>query len=148
MKKSTEEIANEIDNAKSWEDVERILKENEIGRQTFGDRLLELCDAYKMKPGKLQVEVLEVSVSKSQFYAAINGTRNPSAEIVIRIALVLGTTIEELNELLKLAKHKELYSKTIEGNVIAFGIKNKKSIYEIDDTLKSYNSKLRLLDEK
>lgn len=142
--KSTEEIANEMNNAKSIEELNNILTKYGIGRKTFGDRLLELCANYQVKPSALQ---LRVAISKSQFYAAINGTREISKENILKIALELGISIEETNELLKLAKHKELYPKNEDDAIILFGINMKMSIDEIDNLLKEYKSKIRLLDK-
>ena len=145
MRKSTEEIANEMDRATSFQEVKDIIEQNGIGRETFGDRLLKLCEKYGKKQAELQ---RDVTVSKSQFYAVINGTRNPSKEAVIKIALALGVSLEEINELLKLAGYKELYPKNREDAIIRFGIEHKKDIYEISQVLKEYHSKLNLLDEE
>ena len=145
MAKTTEEIANEMDAANSIEEIMEILEKYNIGRQTFGDRLLELCAQYGVKTSELQKNV---AVSKSQFYAAVNGTREPSKETVLKIAITLGVTQEEINELLKLAKHKELYAKNNEDAIILFGLNKKMDIYEIDNLLKQYDSKIRLLDEE
>lgn len=145
MRKSTEEIENEMKRAKTWDDLKEIMKKNGIGRETFGDRLLELCTKYEVRPADLE---RKVAISKSQFYAVMNGTRNPSKENVIKIALGLGVTIEEINALLKLAKHKELYPKNKEDAIIKFGIEHKKDIYEINEMLKEYGSKINLIDEE
>lgn len=145
MTKSTLEIANEMEQAKTFVELKRIIENNNIGEQTFGDRLLELCAKYEMKPSVLQKNV---AVSKSQFYAGINGKRNLSKENIIKIALALGASVEEINELLKLSKHKELYVKNREDAIILFGIKNRKDIYEINELLKEYNPQINLLDKE
>ena len=127
MSESTKEILNKIESANTWEELGDILKGLE--KVTFGDRLSQLCIKYQIKPSKLQ---LEVAISKTMFYDVMNGTRKPSKETVIKIALVMKITEEELNELLKLAGHKELYPKKKEDAIIIFGLKNKKDIVEID----------------
>ena len=142
MAESTKEILNKIESAKSWEELGDILKELE--KITFGDRLSQLCVKYQIKPSKLQ---LDVAVSKTMFYDVMNGTRKPSRETVIKIALVMQTTEDELNELLKLAGHKELYPKKKEDAIIIFGLKNKKEIVEIDELLKEYGSKMRIIEQ-
>lgn len=38
-RKTTSEIENEINQAKSWDDLKKIVKENYLGSQTFGMRL-------------------------------------------------------------------------------------------------------------
>lgn len=100
MRKSTEEIENEMKRAKTWDDLKEIMKKNGIGKETFGDRLLELCTKYEVRPADLE---RKVAISKSQFYAVMNGTRN-----------------------------------------IKFGIEHKKDIYEINEMLIEYGSKINL----
>lgn len=142
MTESTKEILNKIESANTWEELGDILKGLE--KVTFGDRLSQLCIKYQIKPSKLQ---LEVAISKTMFYDVMNGTRKPSKETVIKIALVMKITEEELNELLKLAGHKELYPKKKEDAIIIFGLKNKKDIVEIDELLKEYGSKIRIKEQ-
>ncbi|MBQ3543951.1 MAG: hypothetical protein IJA34_03010 [Lachnospiraceae bacterium] len=142
MSESTKEILNKIESANTWEELGDILRGLE--KITFGDRLSQLCIKYQIKPSKLQ---LEVAVSKTMFYDVMNGTRKPSKETVIKIALVMKITEEELNELLKLAGHKELYPKKKEDAIIIFGLKNKKDIVEIDELLKEYGSKIRIKEQ-
>lgn len=143
--KSTVEMNNELDKISTWEEFEEVMKENQIGKKTFGDRLCELCEKY----GKKTSAVLEAAaVSRSMYLAVKNDTRNPSKETVIKIAFSLGASLEELNELLKLAKLKELYSKNKDDAIILFGIKNNLDIYEIDEMLRKNNSKMRLLDKE
>lgn len=142
MSESTKEILNKIESANTWEELGDILRGLE--KITFGDRLSQLCVKYQIKPSKLQ---LEVAVSKTMFYDVMNGTRKPSKETVIKIALVMKITEEELNELLKLAGHKELYPKKKEDAIIIFGLKNKKDIVEIDELLKEYGSKIRIKEQ-
>ncbi len=145
MRKSTKEIANEMDRATSFEEVKEIIRQNSIGRETFGDRLLELCAEYDKTPAEL---LKDLTISKSQFYAVLNGERRPSRVAVIKIVLTLGVNLAEADELLKLAGYKELYPKSREDAVIRFGIEHKKNIYEINEVLKEYDSKVNLLDKE
>lgn len=144
MKKSTVEIENDISSMTSITELEEYIRREGIGKLNFGDRLLELCAKYGMKPGELQKSV---DISKSLFYAVLSGERNPSKETVIKIALTLGASLEETNELLKLAKHKELYPKLKEDAIIIFGIRNKKDIYEIDELLEKNRADIRLTNK-
>lgn len=141
MAESTNEILNQIESAKSWEELGNILEGLE--QITFGSRVSDLCVKYQTKPSKLQ---LGVSISKTMFYDVMNGTRTPSKETVIKIAFALRATETELNELLKLAGHKELYPKKKEDAIIIFGLKNNKGVDEIDALLKEYGSKIQLLE--
>lgn len=142
MAETTEEILNKIESAGSWEKLGDILKGLE--KVTFGDRLSELCVKYQNKPSQLQ---LNVSISKTMFYEVLNGRRKPSKETVIKIGLALKISEDELNELLKLAGHKELYPKKKEDAIIIFGIKNNKAIDEIEALLRECGSTMRLTDD-
>ncbi len=143
--KTTIEIANEIDKATSWNELQNVLKENKIGRRTLGDFVSELCDKYEITWGRLQVNT---PISKAHFYGILNGKKKASKATVLMLGLNLGVSIEELNEMLKLAGHKELYPKNIEDAIILFGLKNKYTIYEIDEELKRRGSKLTLIDKE
>lgn len=145
MKKTTNEIENELKHVKTHAELKQFMEENLIGQLRFGDRFLELCK----KQGVKHADLLNtVAVSKSQLYAVINGTRNPSKELVIKLALALKLTIDETNELLKLSGHKELYVKNKEDSIIMFGLKENKSICEIEELLKEYKIKFTLTDEE
>ena len=143
MQKSTKEIENELSHATTFQELKEMIDKNEIEKQSFGAKLLELCEKYEVKAPELQKNV---AISKSQFYAVLNGTRKPSRILIIKISLVLGIMLEEINYLLKLAGYKELYAKNKEDAIIKFGIEHKKSIYEINEVLKEYN--YNLLDEE
>lgn len=142
MAETTVEILNKIESASSWEELGDILEGLE--KVTFGDRLSELCVKYQIKPSQLQVNV---PIAKSMFYDVINGKKNPGKETVIKIGMTLKINLEEMNEMLKLAGHKELYPKKKEDAIIIFGIKNDKNINEIEALLKECGSTIRLTDD-
>lgn len=54
-RKTTSEIENEINQAKSWDDLKKIVKENYLGSQTFGMRLEQLCEIHHIGIQKLQI---------------------------------------------------------------------------------------------
>ena len=152
--KSTVEMAKLIDDSKTWDDLKMVLNEIGIGLQTFGMKYDELCEKYNLSTNKVQ-NALETtySIKRAAFYAYRNGERNPSKVVVIKMGLAIGATVEEVNELLKLAKHKELYAKSKEDAVLIFAIRNKKvknkeDLQTIDELLKSYKSKMRFYEIK
>ena len=145
MKKTTNEIENELKCVKTNAELKQYMEDNSIGQFQFGSRFSELCKEYGVKQADL---VYTVAVSKSQLYAVINGTRNPSKELVIKLALALKLTIEEINELLKLAGHKELYVENKADSIIIYGLKENKTVYEIEELLKEYQVDFTLTDEE
>lgn len=138
MAESTDKYENKINKAETWEDMQKILKE--LPKVTLRQRIEELCDKYNKS---FSFICGFADIPESTFYATINGTRTPKKELIIKTAFVLGATIEELNELLKLAKLKELYAKNNEDAIVIFGIKKGLDLEEVDMLLKSQNSKMR-----
>lgn len=145
MIKSTMEIENEMNEKESLDEVLEVLNKNSIGEHAFEKKVKELCAKYEVTLAELQ---RNVAVSKTLFYAVLKENRQATKETVLKIAITLGVNREEINELLKLAKHKELYVKNKEDAIILFCLKQKMDIYEMDELLKKNNSKIRLLDEE
>ena len=147
MSKSTEELVNELENAKDTTQFEEFLKRNEaeMHRASFGDCVLKLCAKYERTPSSLQPQI---AISKSQFYSLLNGTRNPSKESVIKIAFGLNITKSEINELLQATGFHALDPRDREDAIIIFGLENKKDVGKIDELLREYHSKYKLLDKE
>ena len=143
MALSTDKYENKIKKAETWEDMQKVLKE--LPKITLRQRIEELCKKYNKG---FPYICGFVDIPESTFYASLNGTRTPKKELIIKIAFALGLTMEELNELLKLAKLKELYAKNNEDAIIIYGMEKGLDIEEIDMLLKSQNSKMRLCREK
>ena len=143
MALSTDKYENKIDKAETWEDMQKVLKE--LPKNTLRQRIEELCEKYNKS---FSCICGFADIPESTFYATINETRTPKKELIIKTALVLGATIEELNELLKLARLKELYAKNNEDAIIIYGMKKGLDPQEIDMLLKSQNCKMRFFREK
>ena len=147
MSKITEELINELEQAKNTKEFVDFLKRNdvEMQRESFGDTLLKLCAKYEITPSILQPQI---AISKSQFYCLLNGTRNPSKESVIKIAFGLKINQSEVNELLQAAGYHALDPKDREDAIIMFGLENEKEVGKIDELLREYQSKIRLTDKE
>lgn len=147
MCKNTAELLNELEQAKNTIEFEDFLKRNdvEMHRDSFGDCVLKLCAKYEVTPSVLQPQI---AISKSQFYSLLNGTRNPSKESVIKIAFGLKITQSEMNELLQASGFHALDPRDREAAIIMFGLDNQKEVGKIDELLKEYHSKIRLLDKE
>ena len=130
MNLSTAEFANKIDSAQNIDELRQML--SELPQTTFSDRIYELCDQRNLNFSQVQKEC---GITKSYFYDFTNGTRMPKKHHVIKIGIAMHLTVEEMNELLKLAQHKELYPKKKEDAIIIFGIKNNLSAMQIDELL-------------
>lgn len=147
MCKITEELVNELEQAKTTEEFVHFLERNEVElkRESFGDSILNLCAKYEMTPSILQTQI---AISKSQFYSLLNGRRNPSKESVIKIAFGLKVTLEEMNELLRAAGFHALEPRNREDAILIFGIEQNKEVGKVEELLREYNSKIKLLDKE
>ncbi|MBR3971686.1 MAG: hypothetical protein IKJ83_02215 [Ruminococcus sp.] len=143
MALSTDKYENKIKKAETWEDMEKVLKE--LPKVTLRQRVEELCKKYEKS---FSFVCGFAGIPESTFYAAINGTRTPKKDLIIKFSIVLGATKDELNELLKLANLKELYAKNNEDAIVMYGIKNGLDLEEIDMLLKSQHCKMRFFREK
>ena len=76
-------------------------------------------------------------------YKVFRGERNPSRDILICICLAINTSLDELQLLLRLAQFYTLDVKNERDAVILHGLKNNKSLLEINAML--YELKLELL---
>ncbi len=142
MGKSTDKYENKIGRSKSWADMQKVLKE--LPKITLRQKLEEFCNKYNKS---FSYVYGFADVPESTFYAMINGKRKPKKELIIKFGFALGLTINELNELLKIARLKELYAKDREDAIVIYGMKNGLDLEEIDMLLKSQNCKMRFFKE-
>ena len=142
MNLSTEEIHNRIDKAKNLDDFWEILAE--IPDMTFSKRIFELCEDRGLNFSQVQVAS---GITKSLFYGIANGTKTPKKHHIIKIGVAMRLTIEEINELLKLARQKELYGKNREDAVIIFGLKKNLSTEQIESLLEEVGAAFSLYEK-
>lgn len=132
MKPTTKELENKIDKAQSVDELRKII--SELPKDTFYDRLNELMEKYGVCPADI---VRSTGMIKSLVYdiTSARGKRKPQRYQILKIAIAMRLTLEELNELLKLANYKELYAKNAVDNVIRYGIQNNLPDEEIEKLL-------------
>lgn len=145
MPKTTEELKNELKSIHSSDILEEWISMNQIGNMRFCDYFVELCKTKGIRPGNL---VGKIALSKAYIYAVANGEKIPSKEAVFKVALGIGATVTETNQLLKLSGNKELYPKREEDAVIEFGIRNQWNVYQIDEMLKKRGLNVHLTDKE
>lgn len=146
MDNSTKEFENRIELAKSIDDLRTIL--NDLPKVSFKGRFLELADHYNMTLSQVQSAS---GIAKASFYAFFNPDktqkRNPQKYHIVRIGLAMGASVEEINELLKLAGHKELYAKNREDAIVIFSIRNHLKITELYEFLDAEGIQTKLMDK-
>lgn len=139
---STNALENRIKKAKNIEEFKEILAE--LPDLTFSARMEQLCRKYGMTYSQVQVAS---GITKSLFYAMLNGTRKAKKGHIIKIAIAMGLTLEETNELLKLAGQKELYAKNKEDAIMIFGLNNGLHITQIEELLTDADCRFHLIEE-
>lgn len=142
MQVTTKEFENRIEKAQNPDDLKKIL--SELPQTTFTVRLDRLCSQYGKTFSQVQVAS---GITKSLFYAIANGTRNPKKVHIVRIGFALGMSLEEVNELLKLAKLKELYAKNKEDAILIFGLRNRLTADQVEELLTDADADLHLIDK-
>lgn len=142
MKKSTEMFQNSISKAESVEELRKII--SELPRDTLNSKVYELAEKHNMTVGQVQTES---GITKSVFYDMLNNKRTPKKHNIIRMGFALNATLEEINELLKIAHLKELYAKDKEDAIIIYGLTHDTLIEDIDKELKKIGSDFQILNE-
>lgn len=94
------------------------------GCPELSDLIEELMDNAKISRAEL-IRKLDIDINYG--YQLLNGTRVPTRERLIKIGLLLGTDIEQLQKLLKAASKKSLYVRDITDAKVFYAVKRKMS---------------------
>lgn len=142
MKETTADIQNKIDKAGSIDDLHEILKN--LPCESFCVRVDEMRQAHNKKFSEIEKQV---AISKTQYHNVLNGTVKPQRHHIIKIGIAMELSVPEINELLKLAHHKELYAKKTEDAIIIYGIQRGMSVIEIQELLDEKNASFSLIEK-
>lgn len=138
MNKTTDELNNEL---KEADDIRRFMKTNEdeliLGK--ISDFLNELIE----KKGLKKAQVIEkANLQKTYAYEVLNGRkRNPSRDILLRLAFAMGLDLEETQTLLKHSRMPQLYARNSRDSIIIYAINNKKSLIDCNVLLDEMKEK-------
>lgn len=120
-------IENIIDPEKTWNDLSP-----HMNAPSFGDYLYGLMEQRGLDAGKLGVKSL---LSRSFAYQICSGERQPSRDIIFRIAIAIGLSVDETQQLLRLAKRGTLYPRDPRDAVVIYALSQKLDLYETDEML-------------
>lgn len=101
---------------------------------SFPSRLSEILRERSMSASELGEAAL---LSRSFTYQLCSGARAPGRDIVLRIALVLGLSLEETQRLLRSAQRGELYPRVRRDAIVIWCIGKRLSLYDTDEYLVS-----------
>lgn len=120
-------ISDLTDLEKSWDELTPHMK-----APCFKDYLYELMVGRGLDAGWLVVKSM---LSRSFAYQICSGERQPSRDIVIRIAIAIGATVDETQQLLRLAQRGTLYPRNPRDAVIIYALSRKLDLYGADEML-------------
>lgn len=104
----------------------------DMNAPTFPVYLARLMEERGISPQQLS----ELSLlSRSFTYQLCSGTRAPSREIVLRLAIVLGLEVEEAQRLLRVAQRGALYPRVRRDAILIFCLSHRCGLYDADDLL-------------
>lgn len=123
-----------IQRAASGESLEQMLKEIKKTRKLNEILLPKLSTINR---GAISNEALAelIGCSRAYVYGIMNGKKHPEKDILLRIAFVLGMSVDETQEMLKTAQRAILSSKDKRDICIIFGLANGLDLESMDEVL-------------
>ena len=135
MKKCTDELQQELMEAIS---LDRFLTENQdqFIPGSISRRLSELCGEKRISKSTL---AKRACISEVYLHQIFSDRRNPSRNRLICLCFGLNATLEEVQELLKLAGYAQLYPKDKRDAVIQYALVHNTTLIELNQTLFTQN---------
>lgn len=132
--KKTSDLLKELN---STSNIDSYLKDNEnyIINQTLCKYLSELIESKNLSKSEI---IRKSDINEIYAYQIFSGKRFPSRNKLIRICIGAEFTLEEINNVMTVAEFSPLYPKIKRDSIIIFGIRNKKSILQINELLYSH----------
>lgn len=127
IQSSPEQFADRIKNDKDFE-----------GEVTVGKFLEHILKKYGISTSDLIKRSL---LSKSFVYQILSDERNPGRDILLRIALAIPLTVDEVQHLLLIAQKGALYPKVRRDAALICCMERKLSLDETDEFLRSIGEK-------
>ena len=126
--------------------MKRLFKANDLDVYLQGnDSYLQAPDFYTLLKSyceqreMLPAHVIEQSqIERTYGHQLFNGTRRPSRDKVIQLALGLGLSVDETQRLLRAAGKSPLYPRLKRDAVILYGIQKKLPILAVQESLTKY----------
>ena len=84
--------------------------------------LYRLMDKHQLTPKDI---ISKSGIERSYFYHILSGQKTPGRNIILRICLCMSATLNETNQLLRLANQGTLYAKVRRDAAIIFAIEKK-----------------------
>lgn len=102
-----------------------------------------LMDDYIQESSKSKSKVIEdAQIERTYGYQILNGTRRPSRNKVLSLAIALDLDFDQITRLLALCDHGNLYAKVPRDALIIFGISHHFSLIDINELLAKHGFEL------
>lgn len=132
-RKTTDELLQEIQNEKSFE---RFMSRNEGNFETkkFTEYLNDLCRKKELIPEQV---IKAAQIDRTYGHQLFNGTRRPSRDKVIQLAIAFELSVDDTQELLRVAGRNELYPRIRRDAAIIFGLSKHMEMQQMQEFLAS-----------
>ncbi len=123
------------------DDVEQFMKANqsEFDLLSMAEYLNELMKKYEVEKSDV---VKRGGFTGTYLYHIFDGTKNPSRDKLIQLALGFPLTVEETQKLLRLGGYAELYVRDSRDAFLMFGIEKKYKLAEVNELLYKNQKKI------
>lgn len=117
--------------------LDRFLRDNaqSFREYVFCDLLQQFC---KDKQLSIASVIENAQIERTYGYQLFNGTRQPSRDKVLQLAIGLSLNVEETQQLLRSAGKNTLYPKIRRDAVILYGINKGLTFFQIQEYLTHY----------
>ena len=134
MKKDTSKMLEELQDCS---DFNRFYKENTdcLLKASLADYLKELLNKYGIRKSEV---IKKSELSEVYAYQIFSGIRVPERRKLLCLAIAMGLTLDDVQNLLKCSGYAQLYVKNDFDCVVIFGICKKMSVMDINGILYDY----------
>lgn len=103
---------------------------------SFSEYIRDLCKSRGETP---QYIIKRSGIERTYGHQIFNGTRRPSRDKVIQLAIGFGLNVEETQKMLKISEKGELYPRIKRDAMLLYCINNQKGYAETQEALKLYD---------
>lgn len=125
------------------DDVERFIEANqsEFDVINMSEYLNELLKKYRIEKSEV---VKRGGFTGTYLYHIFDGTKNPSRDKLLQLALGFPLTLEETQKLLRLGGYAELYVRDSRDAFLMFGLEKKYTVQQLNELL--YKNKKKIIE--
>lgn len=128
---TTSQLLSIIKKSEDFSEVTKAFHDKEA-EPVFCHSLYNLMDKYKTTPKEV---ISKSGIERSYFYHILSGQKTPGRNIILRICFCLPATLNETNQLLRLAHQGTLYAKVRRDAAIIFAINKKYTMQQANSFL-------------